>query len=606
MADAFVGNYKIIRKIAETSGGEVFEAIDRIRNRRAALHCLRAEAIVRPEILEGLLSQVETLARLNHPNIARVFGSIRQGERLYLIMELVEGETLNVILRRKDRIPLTAALAFFRQTLSAVGFAHGMGVVHGNLRPSSIMVTNFGLVKVMDFALAHVQDGPGEGELGKRAVQYLSPEQLRGEPIDGRSDIFSLGVLLYELIVGHVRFDSASEGQPVKILPPSVFASDSPKWVGTWLDAVLRRALAEAPSRRFQSVPEFAHAVGLEIKTQDRTVWKEQPSVRLPNIGPQVFSGSNRVLTTVNFALRSLRNSVGSASEIVRQRSISMGHAIRVVVAANQPTISAQRAIVGLQHTRGVVWSAFTSLWVLTNRMFVSLRAIVAAVAEAGRQRTKSVAHAGRLGVELKNPLVRIPRFIARLKLMALRARSMSEPALITGSHLFRSLRTAFTGPRITRQGTALLASLVIAVAIGGFLLRGENDRPLNEAVDELMTQASSRPIEVKPAQRDAEPQTKLAKPVSKPPEAIDKPVSTRSIPDKEPEPIQRRTEPIPRQAEPIQKRVVVRPTKPAGEEKTSDKETITARAPSREPVVVERKAPTTVATTKLNVRWEN
>src|SRR5262245_6919969 len=121
MVDAYVGNYKIIGKIAEGSIGEVFEAIDIRRKKRAAIHCLRAEVASRAEYVQRFYSQGETLSRLDHPNIARILGFIRKADTFYVVMEFVEGETLEALLRRKGRIQSTIALAFFQQTLAAVG-----------------------------------------------------------------------------------------------------------------------------------------------------------------------------------------------------------------------------------------------------------------------------------------------------------------------------------------------------------------------------------------------------------------------------------------------------------------------------------------------------
>jgi serine/threonine protein kinase len=574
MSDAFVGHYKIIRKIAETS------------------------VISRPEISQGLDLQVESLARLNHPNIARVFGSIRKGESVYLIVELTEGETLDAILSRKGRIQSTAALAFFQQALSAVGFAHSLGVVHGNLAPSNIVVTNFGLVKIMDFAMAHFHVTPAAAGLEHRAAQYVSPEQLRGEPVDARSDIYSLGILLYELIVGTVRMDSASEGQAAQTrsvalsLPRPLFAADSPEWLEAWLDTVLRRALADSPSNRFQSVKEMAHAMGFELEARDRRVWKDPSTVWLPPIGRQVSSASNRILATVNVALRSLRSTLDAASEVGRQQSASIGHAIRIIVAANQPTIATQRLVAGLHGTRSLVSSVFASLWIHTNRMFGSLKAILTEVARNSRQRSASIARATRLRVAAKHPSGWNQQVVVGLKRSGSWAGSVWASALTSGNRVFQSLSASLAGPAINQKRNAILASVVIAVAIGGFFFQGQNNPPLNEAVDHLMEQANSRPTAVKPVQRATEEPAKVVKPIDKRPVPLDKSVNTRRVSDKE--------------REPPQKRVVVRAGRPA-DSVPSEKETTTAQTPPlREPALSPRNAENTVATNKLNVRWEN
>src|SRR5512145_1319629 len=166
MVDAYIGDYQVIRKIAEGSVGEVFEGIDPTRQRRAAIKCLRPELANRSELLQRFDSEAQTLALLVHPNIARVLSFIRQGDRLYLALEFVEGETLQAILKRSGRIEPALALSFFHQILRAVGFAHRIGVIHGDLKPGNIMVTHSGALRVMDFGIAHIFGRPKRTRAG--------------------------------------------------------------------------------------------------------------------------------------------------------------------------------------------------------------------------------------------------------------------------------------------------------------------------------------------------------------------------------------------------------------------------------------------------------
>jgi hypothetical protein len=255
--DSQIGPYKIIGEITQGTFEPAFEAVDRASDKRVTLKYLGSQADS-SDIRERLHS--ESLARLNHPNAARLFGFVCRDERIYLVMEFVEGQTLASRLKEQDRFDPVVALGLFHQLLSAVSFAHNLGVIHGNLRPSNIMVTDVGLVKVLDFPVSYILGNSGPFDY------YAAPEQVSGDPLDARSDIYSLGMLLYEMIVGRRPFDlyglSGREAQFELIpVPPSVFVPNIPRW----LNAFVLRALAVAPGNRFQSAQAMAQAMKLPV-----------------------------------------------------------------------------------------------------------------------------------------------------------------------------------------------------------------------------------------------------------------------------------------------------------------------------------------------------
>lgn len=466
MVDAYIGDYKVIRKIAEGSVGEVFEAIDPIRQRRAAIKCLRAEVGNRSELLQLFDSEAQTLALLVHPNIARVLSFIRHDDRLYLALEFVEGETLQAMLKRSGRIQPAVALSFFHQILRAVGFAHRIGVIHGDLKPSNIMVTNSGAVRVMDFGIAHIFGRPKRTRAGYLVgtIQYMSPEQIRGEPLDARSDIYSLGTLLYELIVGHVPFDSESDDETLRAqseaipLPPSLFVTDSPEW----LDAVLRRALAKSRSNRFQSVTQMAHAIGFKVEGNDRIVWTEQPAVLFRRTGRWMSSVSNPILRTASFAFGSMRESLATASEISRSRYASIARVIRLVVEASNPIVWAKRAALSLHLTGRWMSSAlFNFLLLIASRVSASLRSIVTHASAGGWKLYTSIAYATGLGVATVHRIVWAwpKQAVVGLQRAGLRTSSVSNSLAATTSRVFGALRTTLaTTSEITRNKHAAIA----------------------------------------------------------------------------------------------------------------------------------------------------
>lgn len=185
-------------------------------------------------------------------------------------MEFVDGETLEALVKKRGRVEPTVALSIFQQILCAVEFAHNSDVIHRDLKPSKIMLTNAGVVKVMDFGIAHVLGSARRTRTGHMVgtIQYMSPEQIKGEKVDRRSDIYSLGILLYELITGQVPFDSDSDYAIIKAqieeppAPLSTFFQDIPPRI----ESVLLRALAKAPTDRFQSVGEMAEVLKIPVE----------------------------------------------------------------------------------------------------------------------------------------------------------------------------------------------------------------------------------------------------------------------------------------------------------------------------------------------------
>jgi serine/threonine protein kinase len=267
MLKTHIGSYEIIREIAAGGGiGQSFEAFDRARCKRVILSSFPPETVTE-KVLTRLRSEAKTFALLNHPTIARVFGFIHCDDRVYLVTEFIEGHTLETILKERSKMPVAMAVALFRQIMAGLTFAHRLGVVHGNLEPVNIVVPNDGPVKILNFAIAHVLGRPGTS-----GARYVSPEQIEGAPADARSDIYSLGTMLYEAIVGKGPFDAYRAGEAAKIqsqlipVPPSLMVSDAPEW----LDEFLLRMLAPSPANRFQSVKATARFLEAQFERSER------------------------------------------------------------------------------------------------------------------------------------------------------------------------------------------------------------------------------------------------------------------------------------------------------------------------------------------------
>ena len=260
-----VGSYKITEKIGEGGMGAVFKGIDLMLEREVAIKMLRPELASQPQVVERFRSEAVTLAKLNHPNIATLFSFLRQGEDFFMVMEFVRGETLDSLMRRAGAMPCNHAIALFCQALEGIDHAHRMGIIHRDIKPANMMLTETGTLKVMDFGIARVL---GTSRMTKQGnivgtIEYMSPEQVRGQETDARSDIYSLGILLYEMLTGRVPFSSDSEYDLMRMQienapePPRVFTGQIPQAV----EQAIMRSLAKRSEARFQGAAEFRNTL---------------------------------------------------------------------------------------------------------------------------------------------------------------------------------------------------------------------------------------------------------------------------------------------------------------------------------------------------------
>jgi tetratricopeptide (TPR) repeat protein/predicted Ser/Thr protein kinase len=269
-----IGHYEISQLLGKGGMGEVYLAHDTLLDRRVAIKFLTEEMEGDPRARERFLREAKAAACLDHPFICQIHETGESEGKAYIVMEYVDGVTLSEKMAA-GKLPLKVALQTVLEVAEALEIAHGRGIVHRDLKPANIMLTPQGHVKVMDFGLAKrilprgdaltqtlTQSLTEEGTIAG-TVAYMSPEQARGAAVDGRSDIFSLGIILHELVAGKHPFSKPS---PVETMTsvlrdsaPSV--SVTPKSADSPISQILGKALAKDPGQRYQKVSELAHDI---------------------------------------------------------------------------------------------------------------------------------------------------------------------------------------------------------------------------------------------------------------------------------------------------------------------------------------------------------
>jgi serine/threonine protein kinase len=263
-----VGKYRIEARIAEGGMGVFWRARDTRLDRTVGLKTLHTEFAVDAQLRDRFINEARALAKLNHPNICVLHDFFEAGEQLYIVMEYIEGETLANLVRKKSPLGRDQIVPIFRQILLALDYAHNHGVIHRDIKPSNILVSEQGMVKVMDFGIAKMVEAPIQlTRTGRKmgSLLYMSPEQIREQPVDHRSDLYSLGVTLYQVCTGRVPFDATSEYDAMKAhleITPASPRSLNPS-LPEDLEYVIVRAMSKRPQDRFQSAMEMRKALGV-------------------------------------------------------------------------------------------------------------------------------------------------------------------------------------------------------------------------------------------------------------------------------------------------------------------------------------------------------
>lgn len=259
-----LGDYEILGVLGAGGMGKVYQVRNTISDRVEAMKILLPNLADQKELADRFLREIKLLASLSHPNIAELRTALTLDNQLVMIMEYVDGVTLASLLSQGP-LPVADAVNYTDQVLSALAYAHQMNVVHRDIKPSNMMLTQQGVVKLMDFGIARSDHDFNMTITGTTlgSLNYMSPEQVRGETVDARSDLYSVGLSLYEFVTGRLPFRgdtrySLMTAQLQQVPePPIAMRPDLPKA----LNDIILMVLAKDPAARFQSATAFRNAL---------------------------------------------------------------------------------------------------------------------------------------------------------------------------------------------------------------------------------------------------------------------------------------------------------------------------------------------------------
>ncbi len=325
-----VGDYEIVAKLGAGGLGVVYEVQHLISQRREAMKIMLPDQSGAPEMVERFRREVQTLASLNHINIAQLHTAFYFESQLAMVMELIHGETLRD-LRLKTKFSLPQALGYMGQVLQALVYAHGLGVVHRDIKPSNIMLAHNGVVKLLDFGIALTEQGSDLTIAGflLGSLNYMSPEQVSGSRATTRSDIYSVGVTLYELLTGRLPNTGATSREIMMGImnkvpaPPHQLSPSIPPAIS---EAVMY-ALRKDPAERFATAEEFLRALQVTPDQLENEVALTTPLPIEASTGGRPATGSMAQKTPTASGAQSL-----PIEDVSRKLAVYIGPVAKFVV----------------------------------------------------------------------------------------------------------------------------------------------------------------------------------------------------------------------------------------------------------------------------------
>src|SRR5580658_7133976 len=279
-----VGRYKILSQLGKGAMGVVYLADDPLLNRQVAIKTidLAIEDANRREFLRGrLLRDARAAALLSHANIVGVYDVVEDGDCACIVMEYVDGENLASYLSRNPVADSQFTIHVIRAMAAALDYTHKRGIIHRDIKPANVMLDSTRTPKITDFGIARIAEGATTTMTGTvmGTIEYMAPEQVKGEAVDGRADQFALGVVAYRMLTGSTLYGEQSMAtiayKIVNELPAPARSRNS--WLPPGIDPVLAKALAKEPNNRYRNCSEFSDALAVALSGVDR----EAPTVAM-------------------------------------------------------------------------------------------------------------------------------------------------------------------------------------------------------------------------------------------------------------------------------------------------------------------------------------
>jgi len=272
----FANRYQIIEELGKGGMGRVYKALDKEVNAKIALKLIKPEIASDKETIQRFRNELKTARDISHKNVCRMYDLNREEESYYITMEYVSGEDLKSFIRRSGQLSMSTAVKIAKQICDGLSEAHKLGVVHRDLKPQNIMIDNEGNVRIMDFGIVRSLSGKGITGAGVMigTPEYMSPEQAEGKEVDQRSDIYSLGIILYEMVTGKVPFEGDTPfaiGMKHKSEIPQ-----APKQINAQipegLQKIILKCLEKDKKLRYQSCEELLDHLKSSAKDIETTV----------------------------------------------------------------------------------------------------------------------------------------------------------------------------------------------------------------------------------------------------------------------------------------------------------------------------------------------